>query len=445
MSKLQRIHLLFLLLLSALGCMGCSSEEDMLYHAIPSQTSAGSSISASVNYDSLGRINAVKKAYQMTDIEFTPLNPITANSRTYQISETYKGLIYSSVKEIGTYVGRNVSFHTFMTAIHNPRSKIYTEQINKSPYHGTNCKAYYGTVCSGLVSYALGISNGSYDFPNSSVMVEIDPTEIDSVHVADVLWKSGHVALITDISKDTEGKVTGMEICEAVQNGCRRYSISESKFHSLMTSSFKRIYRYTELYKNTDYTPAPEFVAVMDETPIPFVYNDDLCADKGDKACYLENEKITINIMHDYEYMEIYKDNEPYMKIDATTDGDVVLENLPYGDYKANICYGPNHVKSDFTYWKVVNIELLPDRASGRLYFRSANAVPTGMSFSNKSGSRSAAKPTLFRCTITDRDRANGYIEIPQEQTQEEFPYINFYFSTDYGKIKNKPISWFDN
>ena len=44
-----------------------------------------------------------------------------------------------------------------MTAIHNPRSKIYTEKLDQSPYHGYNCKAYYGTVCSGLVSYALGI------------------------------------------------------------------------------------------------------------------------------------------------------------------------------------------------------------------------------------------------------------------------------------------------
>ena len=75
----------------------------------------------------LGAINAVKKAYQMTDITFTPLQSIAYNIGTYQANVTYKGMIYSSVKELGTFVGPNVSFHTFMTAIHNPRSRIYTD------------------------------------------------------------------------------------------------------------------------------------------------------------------------------------------------------------------------------------------------------------------------------------------------------------------------------
>ena len=104
-----------------------------------------------------GAINAVKKAYQLTDIIFSPLLPIAYNQGTYKPNSTYKGMIYSSVKEIGTYVGSNVSFHTFMTAIHNPRSRIYTDRIDEPPYNGTNCRSYYGTVCSGLVSYALGL------------------------------------------------------------------------------------------------------------------------------------------------------------------------------------------------------------------------------------------------------------------------------------------------
>ena len=431
-----------LLLLLTIFVFGCSSGEDFLSEVTVIENAPSKEELTPLE---IGTLNAVKKAHQMTDIEFTPLNPIGANYRTYKAGETYQGLIYSSVKEIGTYVGPNVSFHTFMTAIHNPRSKIYTERINKRPYHGTNCKAYYGTVCSGLVSYALGIGLGSYDFPNSSLMVEVDYSEIDNIQVADVLWKSGHVALITDVARDTSGHVASIEVSEAKQNGCVRYTIPAIRFSNFMSSSFTRIYRYTELYKNTDYTPAPEFVAVMDETPVPFVYNDDLCADKGDKSCYLEGEKITINVMHDYEYMEIYKDNEPYMTVDATSDGDVVFEDLPYGDYKANICYGSTHAKSDYTYWKVVNLELEADRSKHRLYFRSANAVPTSMAFTSLSGSRLKAKPTLFRCNITEEDRLKGYIEIPEDQTQENFPYIRFYFSTDYGKVRNMSFNWFDN
>ena len=134
-----------------------------------------------------GAINAVKKAYQLTDITFCPLQPIAYNTGTYLASETYKGMIYSSVKEIGTYVGSYISFYTFMTAIHNPRSRIYTDRIDESPYHGTNCRSYYGTVCSALVSYALGVDFGSYDFVASDEMEELDYSNIEEFHLADGL------------------------------------------------------------------------------------------------------------------------------------------------------------------------------------------------------------------------------------------------------------------
>ena len=154
----------------------------------------------------MGAINAVKKAYQLTDIAFTPLLPIAYNTGIYQPEYTYKGMIYSSVKEIGTYVGSNISFHTFMTAIHNPRSRIYTERIDQSPYNGTNCRSYYGTVCSDLVSYALGITPiyRSYDFVASDEMEELDFSDHNAFHLADVLWTDGHVALITDVVRDSD-------------------------------------------------------------------------------------------------------------------------------------------------------------------------------------------------------------------------------------------------
>ena len=146
------LHILLTLLF-----LSCSSKEDVFPNII--EKNSADKLSSLLE---IGSLNAVKKARQMTDISFTPLKPIEANHRTYKSGKKYTGLIYSSVKEIGTYVGPNITFHTFMTAIHNPRSKIYTEKINELPYHGTNCKAYYGTVCSGLVSYALGIQYGSY-------------------------------------------------------------------------------------------------------------------------------------------------------------------------------------------------------------------------------------------------------------------------------------------
>lgn len=391
-----------------------------------------------------GVMNAVKKAYQLTDIVFTPLQLIEANSKKYVAGNTYQGVIYSSVKEIGTYVGSNVSFHTFMTAIHNPRSKIYTERINEAPYHGVGGRAYYGTVCSGLVSYALGLDYGSYDFPVSELMEEVDYSNIDNIRVADVLWVKGHVAIITDVVRDEDGHVKNVEISEAVQAGCRRYSTSRDNFIKLMSKSFESIHRYKEIEKNTEYTPAPDFVAVMDEVPVPFIYNDDLCADKGDKACYLENEDVIINIMRDYVYLEVYKGDELYLRVDSTSGNDVVLHNLSYGDYRARICYGEtNTMMSDFTRWKVVNIELIPDRANNRLYFNSANAMPYKINFASLNGGRTYPHTQLFSRILTEEDRVRGFLDIPQNLTKEKYPYIHFCFSTEYGKIENMPINWF--
>ena len=57
-----------------------------------------------------GKLNAIKKAYQMTEFTFTPVADIWNNIDFYYPNVEYKGLIYSSVKEIGTYIGTNVSF-----------------------------------------------------------------------------------------------------------------------------------------------------------------------------------------------------------------------------------------------------------------------------------------------------------------------------------------------
>lgn len=391
----------------------------------------------------VGKMNAIKKARQMTDIQFSPLNTIKYNSGEYTPGNSYKGLIYSSVKEIGTYVGNNVSFHTFMTAIHNPRSKIYTDLIDQPPYHGTNAKAYYGTVCSDLVSYALGLSPTffSYDFATSDLMENVDGSSIDNIQVADVLWKSGHVAIITDIKRDDVGEVEEIEISEAVQGGCHRRDVTKSQFPSFMRTSFTNIFRYTELYKNTSYTPCPEFVAVMDEESIPFAYNDDLCVDKGDKSCYQIGEEVIVNIMHEYDYLEVYKDNELYCSITDNTN-DISLENLPYGDYKA--CISLNGSLSDFTYWKVVDIQIKTDKDNGRVYFSSKNAKPISVCFSSITGSRHNPATKLYNHSFTSEELISGSAIIPQNKTMSDYPYLKILFSTDYGVIQSKLINWFE-
>ena len=370
----------------------------------------------------LGAINAVKKAYQLTDITFIPLHPIAYNIGTYQANANCKGMIYSSVKEIGTYVGPNVSFHTFMTAIHNPRSKIYTERVDKSPYNGTNCRSYYGTVCSGLVSFALDVAYGSYDFVVSDEMEELDYSDIDSFHIGDVFWKSDHVALITDVVRNYDGDVVYLEISEAVQNGCKRYTVSRFSFLNSYFRSFQKAFRYKYLERNTSYTSVPEFVPVFDEEAVPFVYNDDICVDKGDQSCYFVGEDVILNILSAGDTVEIYKDGVFYSKVSLVETEDLQLTDLDYGLYQARLINGDSY--SDFTSWIMIDYSIEPSKEEMIIHFSSTNSEPVSISFCNKSGSRKYPFTEILCRRFTEEEVSQGYISVPQDRIKSDRPYL---------------------
>lgn len=436
----RRFIFILISFLIGLFSLSCASAEDLNYLSQP--TISDNTIVFNHYNDSLGRINAVKKARQLTDISFSPLNKLEGLGKSYYPDNTYHGMIYSMVSEMSNYVGDYISFHTFMTALHNPKSKLYTEDVSQPPYHGKKCKAYYGTVCSLFVSYALGIFPGysSRFFNESELMNPVDAREIDYIMIADVLWKNGHVALITDVVRDEDGKVTRIEISESVSSGCRRYSKTREEFEKLMGSSFKKILRYTELYKNLNYTPIPEFVAVLDEQPLTFQYNDDLCVDRGDKSNYLESDSIIVNIMHPYDYLEIFKGDELF-KVVNTNHDDVTLYALPYGDYKARVFYDGRY--SDFTYWKVVNISVYADKSQDRLYFHSENATPTYVTFRDIAGLMSPIPTNSYSFYLfNDNDINNRYVDIDKIRVRKEYPYVRVYFSTDYGVITNDLYNW---
>lgn len=388
-----------------------------------------------------GAVNAVKKAYQLTSISFTPYRPIAYNIGSYKANVTYKGMIYSSVKEIGTYVGSSISFHTFMTAVHNPRSKLYTQRIDISPYYGTNCRAYYGTVCSGLVSYALGLFPlyGSYDFVVSDSMTELDYTDVDGFHLADVLWKPGHVAIISNVIRDIQDKVLSIEIAEAVQNGCRRYTVTRSDFENRIFKTFNKILRYNRLEDNISYTSAPEFVAVLDEESVPFDYNTDLCVDKGDRSCYFVGEDVVLNLFSDGDYVEVYKDGSLFAIIEISAE-DICLSDLEFGSYQARLVSGERY--SGYTSWIMVDCSIYPSPKDMRICFGSKNSTPLSIFFGSQNGGRIPFTEILCR-RFFEEEVENGCISLSEEKTSTKYPYFVITFSTEFGNISTTPILFY--
>ena len=399
----------------------------------------------------IGAMNAVKKAHQMTDLPIVPVGKLYANKKkTYQVGKKYKGMIYSSAKELNAFVGEDVSIYTFMTALHNPRSVLYTERIDQPPYHGSNCIAYYGTVCSGLITYALGfkITQRSADFLVSDDFKLINNQSARGIKLADLVCRDGHPAMVTGIEKDNKGTITRIEMCSARESGCRRYYIDgEDAFNKRLKQEKLQIYRYKHLWKNTSYIPANEFVAVDGETLKPFHYNDYICANKGDKSCYVTGDDVILNVFKGGDKVEIYKNSILFKVISIhQNDKNVMLKNYPYGDYQACVVSGGN--RSDYTRWKIIDVNVKIDRNNNRIYFESANAKPVYYEFCRISGSRPTNKNRVYAAEFTEADIKNGYVSVvaPKQPTKKDrgYPYVKVHFACDYGMVINKLINWFE-
>ena len=388
-----------------------------------------------------GKLNAIKKAYQMTEFPFTPLDVIEYNNGSYQPGVEYKGMIYSSVKEIGTYVGSFVSFYTFATAVRNPRSKLYTERINETPYNGVNCRAYYGTVCSSLVSYALGVSLGSHGFVDSELMEEIHYKIPEDLEVGDILWHHQHVAMVTDIAYTLRGEVERVELCEAILEGCVRENYSREGIDVELRDRFEKTLRYKCMEDNTTYVPFPEFVPVLDETPQTTKYTTELCVDKGDCSNYLLGEMVTVNILSSYDSLVVYKDEERFKRIiSGEVSGDVVLQDLPYGDYSAKLW--KNNYSSQ-TSWMVIDYDVSFNLSTQKIHFKSSNSRPVLARLCTLYGSSGHSANELFNRPITDEEIMAGELYVPSDKiVNDRYSYVQVRFETKYGIVSTRPIKY---
>ena len=202
--------------------------------------------------------------------------------------QSWFGIPYSSVKENDKYVGLDVSVYTFMTAINNPYSLLYTENVNAlssrsswgTQYNGKNCRAYYGLTCSELTSLVAGLPTGysvelhKWLFKHAAKMVEVYPQEYNSLRVGDVLvcyndGKEAHCRLVAALERDTDNNVTAVTVVEAsdeyvrVQRGTGNnlgyVKVGRKKYLDLAIGGYRGsspyytlAYRPVTLYKNVD-------------------------------------------------------------------------------------------------------------------------------------------------------------------------------------------------
>lgn len=321
------------------------------------------------------------KAEQFTKIKWTPLKATiqkASSTDNFPASEQV-GIPYSSVAEYDKRIGTDVSLHTFMTALHNPYSLIYTECVRygysrsaygRQYYGPPNSGPFYGVVCSNFVSYAQGtipyITSDLARLAESGLMSVVYDQSANGVRRGDIIWQTGHVMLVKNVWRKN-GVVTQVLVSQEAQPKAGDMSImTAAAFNTWLGQSGRILYRYNDLYKNITYEPSP-YVAVGDETPQAVTYNDDICTFAGDKASFAEGELIYIHALNlDYPQMEIYKDDALIDTITLGSDSraaktsdnlayavNLSNDGLTYGKYKCRLKNGDTY--SEFTYFEIIN------------------------------------------------------------------------------------------
>ena len=249
-----------------------------------------------------GVYNALCVTKQFCTIPWTTTNSGMPNGRSGTLAQgqTVVGLPYSSASVEDGYIGIGISLYTFMTALHNPRSVLYTEESK-----GYTGYAYYGTVCTSLVCAAWGLPCliTTVAFPKSDIIVSKTKSEIQ---LGDMLLSGTHAKLITGIMRDSNGTITNVQVSEStydhcVENSYQTYSAFISS-HSAYT-----VYRYKKIDSADSYVPSP-FFSLADEDTKTFDYPDIMTA-FGDRVTRKKGTDVTINVLSadGYSNISIYK------------------------------------------------------------------------------------------------------------------------------------------
>ncbi len=259
---------------------------------------------------SQGMLNALKRAHQLRDLKWTPIAKMPMTVRYARdgapVSEWVKGkwpvwkpqhgIPYSSVRIPEKFVGWNVSIETYMTALKNPKSVLYTRDLTGC---GERQSSWYGSVCSAYVSYVYNLRGRTVcgRWPKRPDMEFIEDGCAAKAHLLYGLLSKSHVMVITDVVRDENDQVVEIEVSEETlpQIIATRYTPEE--FDHCVTPKY-RMFKYLNINQVT-YTPSP-FVHVEGdpELPAPFI-NPVLLPDYGDKANYRLGEIVELNVMQD--------------------------------------------------------------------------------------------------------------------------------------------------
>lgn len=264
----------------------------------------------------IGQVNVQRKVDALCDLPWTPIRPmpstqigftsdgtedsnVVSGRKYFRPNVEITGIPYSSFGVRGKSVGCDISIETFMTALKNPNSVLYTIDLRDS-ISSPLTASYYGLNCSAFTNYIEGIYATCYGRNNRFAANRIlrNPKNADALQIGDVIYlqrdtiDSGHAVIVYKIDKDEDGLITQIHEAEEDASKANKYSYTKQQFEERFFRGGYG-YPYGEIYRNVDLVDNVLYEEFDAES---YVYSDAVGLNLGNNANYNKGDNIPIEV-----------------------------------------------------------------------------------------------------------------------------------------------------
>ena len=370
---------------------------------------------------------AVEYAHIMSRVKWTPVAGGMPNRRGgyFEAGTEYTGVPYSSVKTVGRCIGFDIYLKTFLAAVENPQSVLYTENLSGKV---SNAATYYGKVCSTFTSYALQCalpnrsSHHGPEFRNGVVLVE--PQSAQAAEPGDIIYTppataggGSHVEIVTAVERSGQ-KVTAVRVEDSWPPTTRNLLRKVSDFDSHISSRGRRLYRITDFDAWRGHNKAESFLFPnYDEDSATPAINRVLLLDRGDWVPYYQDQAVKFNVMDrdskGVQSLVVKRGDTVVEQIDLPGRGVIERSFSECGDYTAH-CVMSDGSLSPACEFSVCDLGFsLPVEAPSRsksweIKFTARNLCVMTVQIMNP-------KPPYHRCHVwlAEQDRRNEQVTVP--------------------------------
>ena len=394
---------------------------------------------------------AVDYARIMSRVKWTPVadGMPTRGGSHFEKGIEYTGVPYSSVKSVGRYIGFEIFLKTFLAAVENPLSVLYTKDLSGKV---SNAATYYGKVCSSYTSYALQCGiwfvSRHYGPAYREGVGVVAPQSAQATEVGDVIFTppapGSHVELVTGITCSEDGTVTHVLVEESSPPTTKTTERDAASFDAHLAARGRELYRITDLdaWRGANRAEALRFPNYADDATSP-VINRTLLLDRGDWVPYWQDQAVKLNVMDREDLgvrsLVIRRGETVVEEIEVRDRGVVERSYSVCGDYAAQCVMGDGSTSqacefsvcdADFE----TSVESVTLGEPWEIAFSSDNmdvAIVYLYSETSEYGHR-----TIF---LTEQDRQNGKVVIPADLVRDTGNWQIWLIGENrYGRLKKR-------